>query len=84
LNGFRLHQLSPPTQFAFWQEMALEDPIHGLKIKFCRHIHHRKIFIIERFMGFRRIPIAFDQMGEIAHMGIDMAAWIHRHESAKL
>ena len=63
------------------QLVLLEHDLDGLQVELGGEVHDREIFVVEGAVAVGRIVVAFDQVLELAHVGVDVPVEIHADEA---
>src|ERR1700704_1575460 len=66
------------------QPLFLEDDFDGLQIELGGEVHDGEIFVVEGAVAVGRIVVAFHQVLELAHVGVDVPIEIHADEGGEL
>ncbi len=66
------------------QLVLLENDLDGLEVELRGEVHDREILVVEGAVAVGRIVVAFDQIFELAHVGIDVPVEIHGDETGEL
>ena len=84
LDGGRIDLAAAAHPDAARQLVLLEHDLDGLQVELGGEVHHREILVVEGAMAVGRIVVAFHEMLELAHVGVDVPVEVHADERGEL